>query len=176
MNRYRILPLVVCALTALALADGPSSVPVSDARIRQLERNQDLLEALVNGGVSLARAEDRLKRVQCCNNIVQSLADEIKRAAKDRDSDRAVELGKHLHDLLERGVAGNLTKESQQIPGGSARMKDLRLVRAKATKIIAPLEENLLLAAAGDDPDHMQEALQAVQEGQAALADAIQVK
>jgi hypothetical protein len=175
MNRILVVPLVVIALAALALADQPSSAPVKEARIRQLERNQDLLEKLVQGGVDLAKAEDRLKRVRCCNEMLKSLADEIKQAAKEHDSDRALELGKHLHDLLERGVAGNLTRESRQIPGGSARMEDLRLVRAKATKIIAPLEEELQKTASGD-ADDMKDALEVVQKGQAALAGAILVK
>ncbi len=175
MNRGLFLPLIVSALGALALADEPASAPVNEGRIRQLERNQSLLQELVQGGVSLAKAEDALQRAEYCNDMVKSLAEEIKRAAKDHDGDRALELGKHLQDLLERGVAFNLTKESRQTPGGSTRMKDLKGVRSNATKTMQDLEENLRKAAASD-PENMREALEAVQDGRASLANVIQVK
>jgi hypothetical protein len=175
MNRLVFLPLAVTALAALALADEPASTPVTEGRIRQLERNQKLLHKLVQGGVSLAKADDRLQRAQYCNDMVNSLADEIKQAAKDHDGDRALELGQHLHDLLERGVAGNLSKESRQVPGGSARMKDLKKLQNQVTKTIRELETDLQNAAAAD-PENMQPALEAVQHGQVALSDVIQIK
>jgi hypothetical protein len=175
MNRFLFIPLIVSALAALCLADEPASVRVSDARIRQLERNQALLEKFVQGGVDLAKAGDRLKRADYCHDLVKSLAAEIKQAAKDHDGDRALELGRHLQDLLERGVAGNLSKESRQIPSGSTYRKSLETVRNQTCQTIDELEEDLKKSASGGTED-IQETLEVIQKGQTTLAEVIFVK
>src|SRR6266852_5006271 len=99
---------MVVSLAALASADELSSAPPGPERILQAQRNQKLVEKLVAGGLNLARTESRLDRAKYCNELAQNLADEIKQAADDHDGDRAVELVRHLQDLLRNGVSANL--------------------------------------------------------------------
>ncbi len=169
MKRYFALSLLMVSLAALALADEPSVAPPGPARILQAQRNQKLVDKLVDGGLDLARAADRVERAKCCNELARSLAEEIKQAADDHDGDRAVELGRHLQALLKNGVAANLLKERTIVPQGSARESELRQVRDDSTGITAPLLTNLP-ETMKENPTALAEVLQAVQEAQASFA------
>jgi hypothetical protein len=170
MKRYFALSLLMVSLAALASADEGSTTP-GPARILQAQRNQKLVDKLVDGGIDLARAADRVERAKCCNELARSLAEEIKQAADDHDGDRAVELGRHLQALLKNGVAANLVKERSQVPQGSARESELRQVRDDSTGITAPLLTNLP-ETMKENPAALAEVLQAVQEAQASFAGA----
>jgi hypothetical protein len=168
MKRYWALSLLIVSLAALASADERPAAPPGPARILQAQRNQKLVDKLVTGGLDLARAEDRLARAKCCNELAKSLAEEIKQAADDHDGDRAVELGRHLQDLLKNGVAANLTKERTNVPQGSARESELRQVSDDSTGITAPLMTELP-ETMKENPTALSEILQVIKEAQASF-------
>jgi hypothetical protein len=156
-------------LATLASADEPRSTTAGPERILQAHRNQKLVEKLVDGSLNLARAADRLKRAEYCNDLAKSLAEEIKQAADDHDGDRAIELGRHLQDLLKNGVAANLNKERSQFPQGSTRETALIRVRDRSEQITAPLM-NDLPEVMKDNPTDLNELLRAIQGARASFA------
>jgi hypothetical protein len=147
-------------LAALATA-GESSSPGPE-RILQAQRNQRLVDKLVDGGLNLARETDRIKRAEYCNNLAKSLADEIKQAADDHDGDRVVELGRHLQELLKNGVAANLGKERRQVVAGSAREKDLARVKDESDGLTGLLMIHLA-EVMKDNPDPLNQILELIQ-------------
>jgi hypothetical protein len=171
MKRYLSLLLLMVGLAALASADEPSSTPPDLGRVWQVQRNQNLVRELVGGSVQLAQAEGNLERARCCNELARNLADEIRQAADDHDGDRAVELGRHLQDILQNGVAANLNKEREQIPQGSTREREMNAVRSQTGDIIKPLLGDLdqILK---DNPAALKEVLRAVQEAHATVTEA----
>jgi len=136
----------------------------------QAQRNQKLVDMLVAGGLNLARIADRLDRAKYCNELARSLAEEIKQAADDHDGDRAVELGRHLQDLLKNGVAANLDKERSQVPKGSARENDLTRVKDESEGITEPLMTDLAQVMK-DNPAALEVVLQAIKDGQASFSN-----
>jgi hypothetical protein len=118
--------------------------------------------------LNLARAADRLDRAKYCNDLARSLAEEIKQAADDHDGDRAIELGRHLQDLLKNGVAANLNKEHSQFPQGSARETDWTRIRDESDRITAPLITDLA-EAMKDNPVALNQVLDAIQEANASF-------
>jgi len=168
MKRYFALLLLVTGLAALASADERPATQPGPERILQAQRNQRLVDTLVTGGLDLARAEDRLARAKCCNELARSLAQEINQAADDHDGDRAIELGRHLQALLKNGVAANLVKERTVVPQGSARESELRLVSDDSTGITGPLLTNLP-EAMKENPAALTEVLQVIRDAQASF-------
>jgi hypothetical protein len=168
MKRYFALSLLIVTLAALASAEERPAAPPGPERILLAQRNQKLVDKLVIGGLDLARAEDRLARAKCCNELAKSLAEEIKQAADDHDSDRAVELGRHLQALLKNGVAANLSRERTIIPQGSARESELRQVSDDSTGITGPLL-NDLPETMKENPAALSEVLQVIREAQASF-------
>src|SRR5437899_1695568 len=171
MKRYLSLSLLMVGLAALASADEPSAAPADLGRVWQVQRNQALVQDLVEGGLHLAKAEDHLQRARYCNDLATSLADEIRQAADDHDGDRAVELGRHLQDVLQNGVAANLNKERAKVPHGSTRETEMNSVRIESGNITDHLLKELdqILK---DNPAALEQVLQAIQEAQAAVAAA----
>ena len=171
MKRYLSLSLLMVGLAALASADEPSAAPSDLGRLWQVQRNQNLVQELVEGGLNLARTEDHLQRARYCNELATNLAEEIRQAADDHDGDRAVELGRHLQDVLQNGVAANLNKERAQVPHGSTRETEMNSVRIQTGDITDHLLKELdqILK---DNPAALEQVLQAIQEAQAAVAAA----
>src|SRR5262249_26791861 len=153
-------------------ADDPDSQTVDAQRAHQFQRNHELIEKLVDGGLQLAAEEDPIRRAEHCNGLVAFLANEVQQAAVNTESTRIVEMGDHLDALLKHGVAGNLSKGRVQTPIGSARERELNRVRERLMTLIQPLEDQLQLAA---DADHANIArlLKALREGRAAVEDAL---
>jgi hypothetical protein len=171
MKRYLSLSLLIIGLAALASADEPIPTPADLGQVWQVQRNQKLVGELVEGGLHLAQAEDYLQRARCCNELANSLAEEIRQAADDHDGERAVELGRHLQDILQDGVAANLNRERAQVPQGSTRETEMNAVRNRAGGIIDPLLDDLdqILK---DNPAALKEVLQAIQKAHAAVTAA----
>ncbi len=161
MKRNVSLALLMIGLAALATA-GETSSPGPE-RILQAQRNQKLVDKLVDGGLKLAREDDRVKRAEYCNNLAKNLVEEIRQAADDHDGDRVVELGRHLQALLKNGVAGNLSKERSQVPSGSAREKDLESVKGKSEEITGRLMTDLA-EVMKDSPGPLKQLLDLIQE------------
>ena len=166
MRRYLSIFLLMIGLGTVCLADEPGSADLG--RVWQVQRNHKLVKELVEGGLHLAQAEGNLERARCCNELARNLAEEIRQAADDHDGDRAIELGRHLQDILQNGVAANLNKEREQIPQGSTREREMTAVRNQTGGIIEPLLDDLdqILK---DNPAALKEVLRAVQEAHAAV-------
>jgi hypothetical protein len=97
------------------------------------------------------------------------LADEIKQAADDHDADRAIELGRHLQELLKNGVAVNLTKERRLVLKGSAREKALNYVKDVSEKITEPLMTDLPQVMK-DHPAALEEVMHLIKDAQSPFA------
>src|SRR5262249_688234 len=151
--------------------DEPSAPPADLGRVWQVQRNQALVQDLVEGGLHLAEAEGHLQRARYCNDLATSLAEEIRQAADDHDGDRAVELGRHLQDALQNGVPANLNKRRAKVPHGSTRVTEMNSVRIESGNITNHLLRELAQILK-DNPAALKEVLQAVGEAQTAVAAA----
>jgi hypothetical protein len=174
MNRNLLLALVSAVLAAVAAhADRPQASQPA----RRFQQNRQLIQALVASGLRLARQTEPLERAQTCRATASLLADEIDQAARQRQTDRTAELGRHFGTLL-RGVAFNLRAAGRQIPPGSADEPSLLQVGDEVQKLARPVEQHLAqVQQLSSDRRDLQQALDAVAGGrrevQHALADRI---
>jgi hypothetical protein len=142
MRRLLFLPLLAAFLVPAALAEDPAALPAPERAV-QVQRNYGLIQTLVESGLHLAAEEDPLKRAHQCLDVAGRMAAEIRQAAEKREELRVVELGEHLHALLEQGVAGNIGLARRQIPSGSTAEKGLREACDQAAVLVRQLEEFL---------------------------------
>lgn len=168
-SRLSLLPAVASASAVLRADDAPASA--SDD-LRRFRRNHSLIRALVDGSVMLSRESDQLRRAQLCTSVARNYANEIQSAASHREGARAVELGQQLHDLLQRGVAANLSTVIKSTPVGSARDAEFVKLNHELEDVVGPLEEQLQSAGNGDRAEY-QRALQAVRDGRSLVAKAL---
>jgi hypothetical protein len=174
MRRLLLIPLALVAVNALVwAADAPANREAAE-RARRLQRNRPLVEELVEGGLRLAGEKDALRRADRCNDLARHLADEIGTAADHNEGARAAELGQHLNDLLEQGVAGNLSEARSHIPAGSSEEEQLRDVHDRAAGLLGPLEQQLQNVADPRTRDDLRHTLGAVQAARAHIGKAIQ--
>jgi hypothetical protein len=125
----------------LAVAD--AATPAEPRRIKQLQRNRKLIQTLVEGGLRLAGIDDTLDRADSCKQLAKGLASEIRDAAQHREGDRALEMGQHLRDLLQQGVAGNIRSVRPTVHHGSLAEKHLYDVQDWVSGITGSLEKEL---------------------------------
>jgi len=152
-------------------------VPFSDvaaARARLFQRNRDLIQTLVQGGLRLAAADDALQRAECCSSVAEHLATAIQQAALNQEKARVAELGLHLRALLETGVAANLSTARSQIPIGSTLEKNLREVRDRTAHLVEPLEDHLLRVVDAEDQEGIRHTLNALQVGRTEVEKALE--
>ncbi len=142
MRRLLLLPLLVAVLVPAAVAEDPAVLPAAE-RVVQVQRNYGLIQTLVESGLHLAAEEDPLKRALQCLDVAGRMVEEIRQAAEKREELRVVELGEHLHALLEQGVAGNVGLARRQTPLGSTAEKSLRETCDQAAALVGQLEEFL---------------------------------
>jgi hypothetical protein len=174
MNRIPLLLAVfVTALVPLAGAQDPVPRPDTAARARLFQRNRDLIQTLVQGGLRLAAADDALQRAECCSRVAEHLATEMQQAALNHEEARIAELGVHLGALLETGVAANLSTARKQIPVGSTLERNLREVRDRTAQFVEPLEEQLLRVNDPDDRQGVRHTLRALQVGRTEVERAL---
>ena len=154
MKRFLMLPLFAPLFwVALAGAQPPPSDADEPGVVRHLHRNRHLIRALVQGGLSLAREQDALRRADYCNGLARSVVGEIRQAADVQDNGRAIELGDHLQALLKLGVAGNLTSVRLVTPPGSTREIEMRRVSHQMNELTEPLQGLLEKLAPPDEED-----------------------
>ncbi|OAI38895.1 hypothetical protein AYO40_06230 [Planctomycetaceae bacterium SCGC AG-212-D15] len=121
-----------------------NTAAVADARrVKQLKRNRNLIQALVEGGVRLAKLDDTLERAESCKQLAKSLASEIREAAQHREGERTAEMGQHFRDLLQLGVAVNIRSVRPSLPHGSLAEKHMYDVRDSFSGIAQSLEMEL---------------------------------
>ncbi len=164
MKRFLLVAVNVALVGTLAWADLADAPPDPGEQARHLHRNRGLVKALVDGSLQLAGEQDPLRRADACNEVVAQFADALGQAADDRDGDRAAELGLHLRDLLEQGVAGNLTVASKNFPLDSPTgNQELLKVGKRVAEVSDPLE--LRLRRAAEAQPEFQRALRSVLDG-----------
>jgi hypothetical protein len=136
-----------------------------------LQRDQELIETLVDSGLALAGQDDPLERAAQCNKLADSLAKEIRHAGVDRDGARVAELGRHLRVVLESGVADNLRVARSAIARGSPRERTLLEFSTLVKDVEAQLRQVPHTEARQMDP-----ALDAARQGLKEVENAIQGK
>jgi hypothetical protein len=169
----RSLPWLALFALLAPLAGAADQAQVSGERARQFQRNRDLIQTLVHGSLRLATEDDPLKRAEQCNGLAEQLAAAIRQAAECRDTTRVVELGQHLHALLEQGIAANLRTARKQIPPGSTLEKQLERVRKQAADLVQPLEEQLEEGVGAANQEDMEQTRKALREGRHEVNNAI---
>jgi hypothetical protein len=162
------------ALVLLAGAPHPAPQLDAAARARFFERNRDLIQTLVEGGLRLAVTDDPLERAECCSGVAESLAAAIQQAARKQDGAHVAELGLHLRALLQTGVAANLSTARRQIPLGSMLEKNLREVRDRTAHLVEPLEEQLLHLTDREYQQEIRYTLKALQVGRTEVENALE--
>jgi hypothetical protein len=169
----RCLPLLVLALLLpLAFAEDAPRQPTSAERVELFQRNQVLIQTLVQSGLRLAKEEEPLPRAEACGDAAQRLAEEIRQAVANHEQARLTELGQHLQALLDNGVVANLRKARRQIPAGSTYEKNLFAVRDRITAELATLEK-FLAEEAEKDQELSQRLPVLVRESRAAVEKAL---
>src|SRR5262249_48194822 len=163
------LTAALLALSGLALAtDGP---PESEQRLRQLQRDLELIQTLVDDGLKLAAEEDPIVRARTCNDLAGALVQEIQKAAETKDENRAAHLGGYLKTVLVRGVAGNLDLARRDLPQDSP---EVQSVSNQTVRVTQPVTDEKYQV----DPNYqiMLPALDAVNKGRQAVDNALKGK
>jgi len=137
--KYALLTAVFLALSGLAPAtDRP---PAAEARLRQLQHDLGLIEALVSDGLDLAAQDDPLLRARTCNKLAAAVVQEIQKAAKEKDKQRAAGMGQYLKSVLVRGVAGNLDRARKDLPKDSPRHAEILSIGDEVVRLIQPITD-----------------------------------
>lgn len=148
MTRGLILLVLGATLSVLVHTDSVRAWP-SPEEVAQFQRYQPLIEALVESGLRLVDEADPLARAEACVELADQYAAELREAARQGDMGRAVEVGRHLHELLAQGVAVNLRAARRDIPLGSTAEHKLRDVGGKALALVHTLDAALRTVADG---------------------------
>jgi hypothetical protein len=149
------------------------AAPALEQRAQQLERDQEMIQTLVKGGLDLAGEEDALRRADYCNLIASGLAKEIKKAVAKKDAVQAALYGRHMQDMLVQGVAVNLTTAREALLPNSPGHEAIAKVGEKVADVAKSVEVEVERAA---DPENMQPALQAIADGKKQVDLAIKGK
>lgn len=173
MSRYASVLLLFAGLAALVGAQAPSGLtPVQQAQL--LARNRELLKSTVENSLELGEKTDHLERAGTCNRLIKVWASEVERAARNREVARAAELGGHLSNVVERGVANNLRSARRQIEAGSPMERKLFLRQQEALQVLQPLEDSLGQAAR--EQRDLENVRQSVEVVRRMVQDAVQEK
>ena len=154
---------------AVVVAD---ATPADAARVKQLVRNRGIIQTLVDGGIRIAREDDVLHRADSCSDLAKGLAGEIRQAAVARDGDRAAEMGQHLRDLLQGGVARNIRTVRSGAPEGVvslAQKEKMEQVRDWVKDVTVGVEDQLRLASDSE----MKQTLEAIRGARREVENAV---
>ncbi len=134
MARLALLLTTFASLAAWAGAQGPPPSLSAADRVNLFKANRTLLENLVNDGITLADADDPLKRAEGSRATSLTLSNYLKRAAtEDQNPQRVVELAELMHDVLRDGLAPNLEEAARIFPPDSPQAAQLADLRRKST-------------------------------------------
>lgn len=116
-----------------------------------------LLAVLVTQGLLLAEEEDPIRRAYHCNAVADELSSALLLASTRGDGDHAMQLGKHLDAVMQRGVTGNLKRVSSE---DAAQVAEVRQVIQRASRAVEALESGLARRSAGANPRFVLDAAQ----------------
>lgn len=171
--RHWELPGLTAGAAAAARADKPAG-PTPQDEARAFKRNRDLIQVVVDESLALADASKPMERARSCGQVARKLAEAAQKAADDRESARVAELGEHLRNQMQRGVADNLKAAAADpdVPSASNLNRDMLEVARKVNSSLVPLEEQLARAS---DPQ-MQRALTALHDGRAQIEKVLEAR
>jgi hypothetical protein len=169
--KYALFASGFLALGGLVLAQDPQ--PESTDRLRQFQRDLPLIEFFVREGVKLSGEDNPLARAQTCTGVATKLAHERKEAAVQRDQQRANNLGHFLHAVLVRGVANNLDTARSRLADDGEPSPDFERIRDEVLRVTEPVAGGGTQAS---EQQIMQPAAAAVNEGRAAVQNAVKSK
>jgi hypothetical protein len=153
-------------VAGLALGGLPATEPEPGSRLERLRTDQQLIEALVDGGLRLAGEDNPLRRAETCNALADKVAREVKRASAAGDRMRAADLGRQLQGLLERGVARNLSLAQGNMAEDSPLIPEMRHLGEKAIAVMGPVMHELESAGESESSD-MRQALEGLSRARA---------
>jgi hypothetical protein len=161
MSRYVSVTLLFAALAALVGAQAPAGLaPAQQARL--LNRNRELLEATVNSSLDLTESKGPLERAAACNKLAKVWAGAVEQAVRDRDANRAAEMGGHLHKVADVGIAGNLQIARRDIQPNSPSESELYRRRDEARRELDRVEKVLSEAIRIDSSRDLQALLESL--------------
>jgi len=166
MRSLTLAGVLLTLLAGMALGGLPASKAASGSRLERLRVDQQLIEALVDGGLRLAGEDNPLRRAETCNALADKVAREVKRASAARDHTRAADLGRQLQGLLERGVARNLSLAQTNMPEDSPLILEMRRLGEKAVAVMGPVMHELEGAGESESAD-MRQALEGLSRARA---------
>jgi hypothetical protein len=172
--RFRAcLFLIMIAFTATS--NLVAALDPIDDRVAQLQRDEDLIKTLVEGGLQLSAEEDPLTRAMQCNSMVDKLADEINGAMKANDAARATQLGDHMHQLMVKGVAANLGLARATMEANSPRAPEIARIADKATLSAKKMEDEIIRQKF-IEPSKMKGTVQSLAKGRTEIEKALTAK
>jgi len=169
--KHALLTSVLLALSGLAFAQAPPTEATD--RLRQFQRDLSLIKLFVHEGVKLAAQDNPLKRARTCSVVAESLVNEIRQAAVQRDQQRAANLGNFLQAVLVRGVANNLDTARSRLPDDAELHPDFQRIRDDILRVTEPVTG---AGTQASEQQIMQPAATAINEGRAAVQNAVKDK
>jgi hypothetical protein len=130
MFRLTTTLLVFVTLSAWAGAQGPAPGITAAERLKMLQTNRMLIENIVDHGLDMAGADTPLKRADVCRRTARTLANAVRQAADDQNTNRVTELCEHLDSVMRDALAPNLEKAKQDVRPGSPDESELKKLRA----------------------------------------------
>jgi len=123
--RFALLLTAFAALAAWAGAQGPAPALSPEQRAKLFKSNRTLLENLVENGITLADADDPLKRAEGCRATAATLGNYLKRAVtEDQNPDRVVELAELMTAVVREGLVPNVAEADRTIPAQSRKDRE----------------------------------------------------
>lgn len=154
--------LMAAGLVFAAAEPGPSAAE----QALRFQRNERLIQSVVDGSLLLASESDPVKRADVCKQIAKVFAEEIQRAAVDHEGPRAAELSGYFSTVLERGVAFNLQSAGEKVPLVSMQNGPLLEIGAQVAQIAQPLEAELRRDGDPRTQTYLKQALTSVENGE----------
>jgi hypothetical protein len=168
--RIAVLAFFLLANAALAVQESGAG----DSRVKQLQRDQALIESLVEGALNLAAEDDPLRRADYCNRLADGLRLEMKKAWQLNDTSHAIELGEQM-PLLVQGVAANLNLAMASMTPNSPRTNEVARLGQEVAGVTKALEDEVRADSALDQ-DLMLPTLRAVADAKTAVDLAVKGK
>jgi hypothetical protein len=173
VRRLALSAMLTMTLSAARADDAKATISYEQAQ--RFVRNRKLIDALVRNCVDLARPQtpDFVQRADLCTNVADQLAEELQRAARERDLGRATQLSKLLKDILAGGVAFNLTTTGREIPIGGLSEPKMLQIGDRVQRLTGQLEEQLGKVADKDTQEQWQRVTKNVADGRAEVYKAL---
>ncbi len=140
------LVLTLCVgivLAAWADAQQAGSTLTAAERLKQLQSNRTLVGQLVQHGVTLANANEPLKRAEECRRAMGDLSIALNGAIDAQDPNRVAELGDHLTAIVDRGLIPNLKDALPDATPGSPTYEQFQTLHKSSSDEMQRLQNSV---------------------------------